>query len=155
MSNALKRSLILIVASVYLVFACSYVIFCIRNTSVINLPDSFRPPVSKHNAALAIKSVSNSENHLIHNFLNRPRVIANRLLVFSFFLWALALLPYLISFRAECISTLKGVIPFHYPLGAIRCRNLRIWSLMWHFSLTFFTKTLNIGNVLKAVTTIL
>ena len=78
MSARLRRNLVLITALIYLVFACSYVILCRRNTTIINLLDCFKFSASANVVKGTIKIESQATSPISHKFLSRPRVVFKR-----------------------------------------------------------------------------
>ena len=101
MNYPLKRYSILVLTLVYMIFACSYILFCHRNTRVVNLSDCFNSLSSKQKITITptIKIKSSSTNHspFSHTFLSRPRVISNRLALINFSLIIVTLL-FLLTF---------------------------------------------------------
>ena len=79
MIGSLKKNLILLIALIYLVFACDYVLFCRRDTSVVNMFGCFYSPKSqiKTTPSQEVKISSVNKRQLLHTFLSRPRVINN------------------------------------------------------------------------------
>jgi Na+/melibiose symporter-like transporter len=86
MNGTFRRNLILITAIVYMIFACSYVLFCRRNVRIVNVIDCFNSSSSKQNINTLSIEKSSSTNHspFSHVFLSRPRVISNRSVSLNF-----------------------------------------------------------------------
>lgn len=106
MNYPLKRYSILVLTLVYMIFACSYVLFCHRNTRVINLSDCFNSLSSKQKITITpiIKSSSSNHSPFSHTFLSRPRVISNRLALINFSLIIVTLLFLLTFFTFKNLS---------------------------------------------------
>ena len=80
MSCTLKKILVLVIALVYTIFACNYVLFCKRNTSVLSAVPAYNSLASKQggNTAQIIRGSSSQELPVSHKFFSRPRVVTNR-----------------------------------------------------------------------------
>ena len=81
MSHSVRRVLVLIMALVYTIFACNYMLLCKRNISVVNLVRGRYSLVSKQRAGTIpiIKNSSSQRPPVSNKFLSKPRVITNRL----------------------------------------------------------------------------
>jgi hypothetical protein len=106
MNYPLKRYLILVLTLVYMIFACSYVLFCHRNTGIINLPDYFKSNSSKQKITITpvIKSSSTNHSPFSHTYLSRPRVISNRVALINFSLIIITLLFLFTFFNLKNLS---------------------------------------------------
>jgi hypothetical protein len=106
MNYPLKRYSILVLTLVYMIFACSYVLFCHRNTRLVNLSDCFNSLSSKQKITITpiIKSSSTNHSPFSHTFLNRPRVISNRVALINFSLIVVTLLFLFTFFNFKYLS---------------------------------------------------
>jgi hypothetical protein len=106
MNYPLKKYLILVLTLIYMIFACSYVLFCHRNSRIIKLSDCFNSLSSKQKTTITplIKSSSTNHSPFSHTFLSRPRVISNRVALINFSLTIVTLLFFFTFFNLKNLS---------------------------------------------------
>ncbi|MDB5144803.1 MAG: hypothetical protein JWQ66_3516 [Mucilaginibacter sp.] len=80
MSGDIKKGLVLVIITVYTLFACSYVSLCRRNTEVINLLKCLHLLTASQNASISpvIKNPGHPGYPVTPLFLSRPRVVINK-----------------------------------------------------------------------------
>jgi len=121
----IKRNLVLLTALIYMIFACSYVLLCRRDTSVVNLVDCFYSFTSKQNVSPVIKSPI-PHSPIANKFLSRPRVVFNRPVLLSFVLTAVTILSFFVfSFLNYTALIIVSTSHFKCP-GIVFLRSWRI-----------------------------
>jgi len=130
MRRSFKKSLVLLIAVIYTVFACNYVAFCNRNTTTINLLQSIKVIFTKQGVktAEAINWFLAKKSQGKTKFLSRPRVINQKMPVVDFSVVASLFLLLFVTFSFSNHFFLF-VNTFHQPNpypGIVFLNNWRI-----------------------------
>jgi hypothetical protein len=101
-----------------MVFACDYVLFCKRDTRVINILSFFSSFQSQQKAgnSQVIKSAPTHKTPLSYSFLSRPRVVIKQIAIIDFALMVIAFLTPFIFFSVKAqFSKIITTSPFFRP----------------------------------------
>jgi hypothetical protein len=94
MGCARRKILVLIIALIYTIFACNYVLFCKQDSGVVSSIPVYSSLAAKQagNTAQIIRASSSQEFPVSHKFLSKPRVVTNRLTLPDFSILAFTFL---------------------------------------------------------------